>query len=229
MCSWLAAIVAGLTRDQGFSISYETVLTIIGLAFLINSKNPLASFFRSSHGPERADAGKREHLLWSLFFTISGALLLLPFLIDGLPVFAVFSLLIFSYALLLYRGKEHHLATELNGFALLTLSAPIVYFAMTGEMSMRLYTAVLIFFAAGVFKVRVRTRKTMKYRQLMILYCAAAVILFLLMDIQVILLLPLVENVWTVLFMREEKLRATGYTELVKALIFVVLIAVFWS
>ena len=222
--SWLAALVAGfLDRPLGTGRDFSTltVLTILGLAFLINSKNPLASVIRSK-------GKKKEHVRWFLFFSISGLLLLLPFLFDGVWKFLPFALLIVSYAILLSLGKEHHIIAELNGFAMLTLSAPIVYFAVTGEMSLKLYAAVTIFFAAGVFKVRVRIKKSLFYRWVMVLYCTAACVVFYLLNIAVILLLPLIENIMTAIWMREEKLKTTGYTELVKGIVFIILIGLFW-
>ena len=223
--SCLAALTTGLlTRpwERGRDFSNETALTILGLTFLINSKNPLASLLKRK-------AIEKQHLLWFLFFCIAGFALLIPFLIDGIRQFSLFSLLALSYIILLSQGKEHHLFTELNGFALLTLSAPIVYFVVTGEMSLRLYLAVLIFFGAGVFKVKIRMRKTLAYRWTMVIYCAAAATLFSFLNISVILLLPLVENIVSALLMREEKLRRTGNIELTKGIIFIILIGLFWQ
>ncbi len=221
--SWLAALVAailGRPWDSGRDFAFVTVLTILGLALLINSKNPLAASIRSK--------GKKDHVWWFLFFSAAGLLMLVPFLIEGMGAFWPFSLLIISYAILLAKGKEHHILAELNGFAMLTMSAPVVYFAVTGDMSLKIYIAVTLFFAAGVFKVRVRLRKTSFYRWVMVLYCFAVCVIFYLMHISVIILLPFIENISTAVWMREETLRTTGYTELVKGVVFIVLIYFFW-
>jgi len=223
--SSLAALVAGLlTRpwNTGRDFSNITLLTFLGLAFLINSKNPLASVFRTR-------GNNREHVSWFLFFSAAGLVLLIPFFRDGASSFSMFLILVLSYGALLYRGKEHSLLTEYNGFALLTLAAPIIYFTVTGLLSLKLYAAVLLFFGAGVFKVRVRTRKSLKYRWIMALYCALAVVLYAIMNISVIILLPFIENLVSVIVMREEKLRTTGYTELIKGIIFVIFIGFFWK
>lgn len=223
--SSLAALVAGLlTRpwETGRDFSNVTLITVLGLAFLINSKNPLASALRTR-------GNKKEHILWFLFFSVSGLVLLIPFLLEGVRPFIFFSVLVMSYGILLHKGKEHSLLTEYNGFALLTLAAPVIYFTVTGVLSLKLYASVLLFFGAGVFKVRVRTRKTMRYRWIMALYCALAVVLYALLNISVIILLPLIENIVSILFMREEKLRTTGYTELVKGIIFISLVGLFWQ
>ncbi|MDH4028824.1 MAG: hypothetical protein OEU95_08340, partial [Nitrospirota bacterium] len=183
--SWLAAIAAGSSSrhwQAGADIIPQTALTIIGLTLLVNSKNPLASAIRTK-------GRNREHLLWLLFFVLAGLAFLIPFIIAGMERFSVFSLLVLSYVVLLKSGKEHHLLAELNGFALLTLPAPVVYFMITGVLSLKLYAAVLVFFAAGVFKVKLRIKKSAAYRMVMALYCCAAVIIFYVLNIPVILLL----------------------------------------
>ncbi len=223
--SWVAALIAGLSThpwETGRNIFNETVITISGLTFLINAKNPLASVLRTK-------GQKKGPALWLLFFSITGLALLTPFLIDGAEAFSVFSPLILTYVILLSRGKEHHIMTELIGFSLLTLSAPIVYFVITGDVSLKLYAAVLIFFAAGVFKVRARVRKTLAYRWAMFFYCAIAIAVFYYLEISLILLLPFGENILSVLLMREEKLKTTGNTELIKSIIFIILIWLFWN
>lgn len=221
--SCLAGLITGLKTKPwlaGRDYTNLTVLTILGLAFLINAKNPLASALRST--------GKKEHVRWFLFFALSGFALLIPFLTEGIKAFQVFALLVVSYFVLLSSGKEHHIAAELNGFALLTISAPVVYFAVTGEMSWRLYLAVTIFFSAGVFKVRLRLRKTLLFRLVMVLYCLTSAVIFYYMNISLLILLPFIENIVTALWLREEKLSTTGYTELAKSILFTVVIGFFW-
>jgi hypothetical protein len=224
-CSVLAALIAGMLAYQGEGAgdySAVTAMTVAGMALLINSKNPLASLLR-------ARTGRAGHVLWFLLFSLSGLVLLVPFLIEGVQIFWICAVPVLSYAVLLYKGREHNLFTEYNGFALLTLSAPVVYFTVTGELSLKLYVAVLLFFGAGVFKVRVRTRKTLMYRWAMVFYCAAVLMLYRLLDISFIMLLPLLENVVSVMLMREERLKETGYTELIKGIVFIVLIGLVWK
>ncbi len=221
--SLLAAFAVALHSpgQTGRGLPAVLIPTILGLTFIINSKNPLSSTIRTK-------GRQQEHINWLLFFSITGLILLFPFLIEGLKFFWFFSLLAASYTVLLLFGKEHHIMTELNGFALLTLSAPVVYFTITGEMSMKLYLALFLFFAAGVMKVRVRLKKSLFFRVMMVLYCAAALAVFYLSDISLLLLLPLIENIVSVILMKEEKLKVTGYIELTKGVGFIFLIVFFW-
>jgi len=223
--SCTAGIVTGFSTypwQTGRDFSVAALLSILGFVFLINAKSPLSSVLRSK-------GQRKEHLLWFLFFSFAGFALLIPFLTDGLKLFLFFPPLVLAYAVLLSLGKEHNILTELIGFALLTLSAPIIYFVITGEMSLRLYLAVYMFFAAGVFKVRARIKRTSAYRWLMVLYCAVSfTVFFYYLNISAVVLLPLFENVASVLWMRGEKLRTTGNTELLKGVVFTVLLGFFW-
>ena len=188
---------------------------------MINSKRPLTSMFR------RYDREK-EDLIWFLLFSLSGLALLMPFLIDGFNTFVIFSPLLIIYFIFLYFRREHDLAAEFLGFALLTLAAPVIYFVLTGLLSFRLYLAVFTFFAAGVLKVRTSMKKTGLYRLSMIFYCAVSPALFIMLEVSPYLLLPLSENVVSSLRNMEERLRKLGNIELVKGVIFVLLLVLYW-
>ncbi len=233
--SFLAALFAGLmTRpwESGREFIGITFMTIIGMAFLINAKVPFSSLLRAgaftaSSEPETVDK-YREHICWFLIFLVSGLLLMVPFLMDAFRYFAGFSILVISYTILMSKGKEHHLLAEINGFALLTVSAPVIYFTVTGDVSMRLYAAVLIFFTAGVLKVRVRIRKSTAYRITMICYCGGALAVYYLLQIPLILLSPLIENILSAIRLRDEKLQTVGDIELAKGIIFIILTGMYW-
>ncbi|MBI5740213.1 MAG: hypothetical protein HZA16_05765 [Nitrospirae bacterium] len=224
LTSCLGGLITGLqTRPWLCEREFAgvTALTVLGLSLLINSKSSLAAALRSRE--------KKEHMAWLLFFVIAGLCLLIPFLAEGAGAFLIFALPAASYLVLLQTGKEHHLAAELNGFALLTAAAPAVYFAVTGDMSWKLYIAVTLFFWAGVFKVRMRLRKTGFLRSVMIVYCVMALLVYYSIGVPVLMLAPLLENVYTALRPRPEKLRATGYIELSKGILFLVLIWLSWN
>jgi hypothetical protein len=225
--SCAAGVTAGfLTRpwETGRHFSSLLMYTILGLIFAVNSKSPLMSLIRSGKSERR-----RGYLLWLIFFSAVGFLLLLPFLSEGIRHFIIFFPLVLSYIALLLRGKEHDLFSELIGFALLTLSAPVVYFVITGSLSVKLYLAVLIFFSAGVFRVRLRIKRDLKHRSLMISYCLASTVSFFCLNISTLVLLPFVENIISAVWLRNEKLRTTGNVELAKGVVFAVLLGLFWQ
>lgn len=220
----IAALIAGSITGQSSDSelhSLKTVLAILGLAFLINSKNPLTALLRPG-------GRSRDNLLWSLFFATIGLIMLLPVITEGIKPVLIALLLVISYIMLLLARKEHSLAAEFNGFALLTMAAPVVYFAITGEVSLRLYVCALLFFGAGVFKVKIRLKKSVFYRSMMVLYIVISAGSFILFDIPLILLLPLLENLISALYMRDEGLRTTGYIEMTKGIVFLVLMGFFW-
>ncbi len=220
--SCLAGLIAGLLTQPWLKRDFTpiTVLTILGLTFLINSKNPLSLALRVKE--------KKEHIMWFLSFMLTGTALLLPFLIEGVKTFLPFVVLILSYVVLLSIGEEHHIMSELNGFALLTIAAPIVYFTVTGDMSWKIYFAVTIYFAAGVFKVKLRLKKTFFFRCIMILYCIIAALFFYIMKISLLLLIPLSENILAAIWLRDERLRTTGNIEFIKSVLFILFIGIFW-
>jgi hypothetical protein len=197
------------------------LLTCAGLAMLINSKSPLSSFLKG--------ARTGRPLAWFLVFTISGCLLLLPFMLKGFRSFIIFSPLVILYVVLLYSGRERNLISELTGFSLLTLPAPVAYFVATGTISHRLYLAIFIYFAAGVFKVRARTERGAIYRLLMVFYCVLCPFTYHLLGIPVIALLPLVENLFSAIWWREKTLKTIGNIEFAKGIIFIAIFLLVWK
>ncbi len=221
--SFAAGMIIGFFTSHGYQepeIFFNVLLTFTGLAFLINSKSPLSSLIKRS--------GKENALSWFLFFAVGGSLLLMPFLFKGLSSFIFFSPIVILYVILLYAGKEHNLVAELTGFSLLTLSAPVAYFAAAGVVSYRLYLAVFIYYVAGIFEVRVKTRRRFSYRLFMVLYCLLALILYRFINVSVFVLLPLIENIFSAIWLREEKLKITGNIEFAKGIMFTAILVYFW-
>ncbi|MBL7050008.1 MAG: hypothetical protein ISR96_10880 [Nitrospira sp.] len=217
----MSAAVVAYSNAHGFNgLDSSVVMAMMGFALLVNTKNPLSAVLRS-----HKDIGS---IVWFAVFFASGFVLILLSLGAGIGRFFIFAPLIVIYFLLLWSGREHHIVSELIGFAILTLAAPVLYYVMSGEIAYRLNLAVLLFFAAGVLKVRVRLRRTIQYRRTVVLYCAGAAAAFYLMGISIFLLLPLTENIFAVISMHNEKLRTTGYIELSKGLVFLILIKFFW-
>ncbi|MBI4844130.1 MAG: YwiC-like family protein [Nitrospirae bacterium] len=224
LLSFASGIIAGYPiMLSSFSEALPGLFFIsAGLAFFINSKASLVSFLRT---------GLRNisELLWLAFFWSAGFILILPLLEHGLMELAPFLLLILIYVFFLFLKKEHLLFTELAGFALLTLSAPVAFFTVAGIFSIKLYIAVLIFFCAGVFKVRMRLRKSFLFRMIMALYCFFALAVYSFFEISLWILFPLLENVTNAALMRDEKLKTTGNTELAKGVLFLIFLGFFFS
>lgn len=218
--SCAAGILSGWSI-RGHEAILNFVLTSAGLALLINSKAPLLSLIRG----RRLD---KAALAWTVIFLVSGLLLLWPFL-ERVPVyFVMFSPVVIFYLFLIAVKKEHLLIAELTGFSLLTMAAPILFFMATGALSLKLYAAVLLFFCAGVFKVRMRMRKTVFFRVVMAVYCFFVLVVFYYLDIDVLILFPLLENITNAIWFRDEKLKVTGNVELVKGVLFLILFGLYF-
>ncbi|MDO8283154.1 MAG: YwiC-like family protein [Thermodesulfovibrionia bacterium] len=221
---FIFSCAAGILAGQSISWDetlFNIILTSAGIALLINSKASLAPLVKGRRMDKTA-------LAWTVLFFTSGLLLLLPFLEKGLPHFNVFFLLIILYLFFIGVNKEHLLIAELSGFSLLTISAPIIYFMATGVLSLKLYLAVFLFFGAGVFKVRMRIKKTAFFRAVMVTYCSSVLIFYYYSDISCMILLPLVENITNAIWFRDERLKVTGNVELVKGVMFLTLLYLFY-
>ena len=91
--SFLAALFAGLmTRpwETGREFSGTTIMTVLGLTFLINAKVPFSSLLRSRVFTESGESGigNKENFCWFLIFMVAGLGLLIPFLINGFSYFS---------------------------------------------------------------------------------------------------------------------------------------------
>lgn len=228
--SW---VVAALSFTAGMAIGFMTppvgikpetvtalLLSVFGIFFLINSKGAFSSFLKSSH--------RKTNLVWLLFFSGSGVLLLGPVMFRADSHILLFVPLIGLYIVLLSAGREQNLIAQLTGFSLLTLSAPIAFFAASGTISYRLYGAVLIYYAAGPIKVRFRLRRRTFHRLLMLCYCMFSLYMYRRLALPIVTLLPFLENIASVLWVREERLKTTGGIEFAKAIVFTVMLIIFW-
>lgn len=213
--SSLSAILIAIRKYPMEDIPFTSlILSLTGIAFLINSKKALTIALNGGG------------IYWFLGFSLCGLSMLIPFLYSGITNFLLFIPLVIIYIILLIKGKEHSLISELIGFSLLCLSAPIIYFVLTDDFSIKLYLVIFMFFSAGVFKVRVRLRRTISYRVMMLLYCLMVLISFKYLNVSTIILLPLIENISTSLWIRDEKLKTTGQIELAKGIIFILLLTI---
>ena len=209
--SYMAGILAAGKMSAGGAVS------LIALALLINSKQAFTKWIRGHNALAPLIILIMQIFLASaLLIAVSGAdtVKLLPYLM--LP--AVY-LLLFRFA------GEHYFVTEICGFALLALSAPIAKFAVTGIVDNKLYLSTAIFFIAGVLRVRVQTRKGMLERISMVLYVLFAAALYHLIKTPLIVLLPLIDNLILSLTLYGVKLKTTGWIELSKGITFLVLMA----
>lgn len=225
LLSCLSGIIASLTKyplhDAGENVG-KTFMTAGGLALLVNAKRPLTSLLGKN-------GRRKENFLWFLLFCSVGLALLAPFLQNGLRPFICFSPLLIMYVGCLYIRKEHAFVAEFLGFALLTLSAPIMYFVLTGVVSTRIYLAVLVYFASGILKVRMRVRRDLRGRLSMILYCLITPAIFVALRMSPYLLIPLIDNVLSAVRNGDVNLRTLGNIEMAKGLIFCALLLVFWQ
>lgn len=196
-----------------------SVAVFMAIAFYINSKQAFVLWMRRrSENPSRSLAAFVVQVL-------AATMLLLPVLGKGLTLLMPYALVPSVYLLCLKFFGEHSIITEISGFVLLSLSALVAKLTATGVIDPVLFTAVAVFFTAGVFRVKVQFAKGMLQRILMVIYVGFAVSAYGLMHTPVLALLPLIDNLVFSITLYRLKLRVTGWLEVLKGVAFLFLMA----
>lgn len=222
--SWgvtLLSYLAGLSVAGRFGSG--SIAVLVAAALCINSKQALTQWFRGKGRDSR-----RSLSVFVLQILIAVPLLLgvawhnlstlLPFL--GIPA---------AYILFFRLKGEHFILTEIAGFFLLAFAAPLAELAASRSFDVRLYVAVAVFFTAGVFKVKVQLTRRSTYRLLMVAYVALALAVYHLLALPLIALVPLFDNLVFAATIYKVRLRTSGWIEVSKGVLFVLLIATFFG
>lgn len=214
------SFLTGVLVSGGFSL--KVLPSFAAICLLINSKQALTLWLRAH------PTASGRHM--AAFFMQAGvaAVILLPLLGESVPKFLPYAVAPFAYILLNRYAGEHAIYTEVAGFALLAMAAPIAKFLCTGQLDLRLYIAVAVFFCAGVFKVRVQLRKRILERSLMGLYLVFAAAVYYVIRAPFFALIPLSDNLIFAMTLYNMKLRAAGWTEVLKGVTFLVLMSIFY-
>ena len=213
----LMAFAAGLVAGHG--VGLRALAALAALALLINAKQAFVLWIRSAAGSEKAPRAvffAQVIVATALLTGVSGDKLMQVLPYAAVPI---------SYLLFLKLFGEHALITETAGFVLLSLSSLVGRFAVTGEIDSRLFLAVGVFFTAGVFKVRIQLRRTMRYRVMTAAYLIAASVLYIAAGLPLLLLVPLADNIVFAATLYRAGLRTTGWVEVSKGVAFLVLLA----
>jgi hypothetical protein len=200
-------------------VTAGSVAVFMAIGLYINSKQAFVLWMRRREGnPSRS-------LAVFVLQVLAATMLLLPVLGENLVLLMPYALVPFAYLISLKFLGEHALITEISGFVLLSLSALVAKLKATGVIDPALFIAVAIFFTAGVFKVRVQFTKGILQWTLMVSYVGFAIAAYWLMRTPVIVLLPLVDNLFFSITLYNLKLRMTGWLEVFKGVAFLLLMA----
>ncbi|MBI4690678.1 MAG: YwiC-like family protein [Nitrospirae bacterium] len=213
------SFVAGLLGENGFDLNIPAAY--IAISLYINSKQAFTLWLRSA-------ADRAKSLTVFLIQVTTATLILLPLIkndVGRLLPFAIFPLV---YVFLLKFKGEHALLTEISGFTILSMSTLIAKYAVSGDIDTKLFITVAVFFTAGVFKVRIQLTRKKFYRELMVVYLAFASIVYHLLNVPIILLLPLIDNLIFSITLYKARLSVTGWTEVLKGMLFLLLMAFFY-
>jgi len=219
--SWSVLTVAyaiGLGVSKEFP--WQAIPLYVALGLLVNAKQSYTQWVRTP-------GYRRPSVAFLGQVSVAAVTLLLLF---GSSFTQLLPLLIFPAAYLLmnrYSG-EHHVLTELLGFALLSLAAVLARFLVVQGVDVRLFVATSLYFTAGVFKVKAVLLKRMRDRILAVLHIAFALYIYGRFQVAWIILLPLVENIVMAITLYKVKLKTTGWIEVAKSLLFLVLLLYFF-
>jgi len=214
--SWSVLTVAfliGLGVSRAFP--WQALPLYAALGLLINSKQAYMKWTRQPL--------ERKHLGVFLGQVAAASVILFALFAGNLS--QVLPLLIVPAAYLLmnrYAG-EHHVLTELLGFALLSLAAVLAKFLVVQGVDVRLFAATALYFTSGVFKVKSVLLRKMRDRVLTVLYVLFAAYVYRRFVISLLVLLPLAENIAMVIFLYKVRLQTTGWIEVAKSLVFLAL------
>lgn len=219
--SWSVMILSflmGILSARSFTFS--SILLFLSISLYINSKQAFTILARQRDiNAFYIFIGQIIIATSMIFFSFSSETLrLIPFAIVPL-----------SYTVSLYLLGEHAVLTELLGFATLTIAAPLARFTVSGLIDIPLYIATAIFFMSGVLKVRIQLRKRLKDRFVMLFYIIASLIIYSLIKIPVVMLLPLIDNVIFALILYRVRLSTTGWIEVAKSILFVIISIFFYQ
>ncbi len=211
--SWSVLTIAylvGLGVSRSFS--WKVVPLFLALGLLINSKQALMKWLRRiTDGASLAIFTGQIGVATAILLTIFGSDIprLLPLLV--IPV---------GYLLLNKIAGEHSILTELLGFTLLSLAAVLAKFLLTNGLDVRLFIAVMLYFTAGVFKIKAVLFKKTQDRVVAGVYVVFSVFIYHLMHIPIIILLPLIDNILASAALYRVRLQTTGWIEVGKSLAF---------
>jgi hypothetical protein len=218
--SWSVMVIsylAGVFASGVFNLN--AILSLLAISLFINSKQAFTMWSR------RVDP-MRSAVIFTAQVVLA-SLIIIGTLGESVVKLLPYALIPAIYILLLYFAGEHALITEICGFALLTLSSLIAKFVSTGVVDNKLYIAVAVFFIAGVFKVKLQLKRKPFERILMILYIVLAIIIYSLIKLPLIILLPLIDNLIFSVALYNVKLKATGWIEVLKSVIFLALVIIY--
>ncbi len=219
--SWSVLIIAfltGLIASRGFV--WQAVPVFLALALLINSKLSFTKWIRGK--------GAMEALFIFLGHLVAATIIFLLIFGDSIP--QLLPLLVFPIAYIVMNrfAGEHFILTEVLGFALISLAAVLAKFTVTGGVDVRLFIAVALYFTAGVFKIKSLLLKKTRDRIYTVLYVLLAALLYRGYHVSLIILVPLVDNIVAAVLLYKVKLQTTGWIEVSKSILFLVLMSIYY-
>ena len=212
------SFLAGLGVSR--SAPWQALPVFVALALLINAKQAYMKWVR------RVNTARSLAIFLAQIATAS--VLLIGVFGRSLP--QLLPLLIFpaAYLSMTRLSGEHSLITELLGFCLLSLAAVLAKFLVVEGVDVRLFVATAFYFTAGVFKIKAILLKKNRDRVFTVLHVLLTLLVYQRFHIAWVILIPLVENIVSVVTLYRVPLKTTGWIEVAKSTVFALLLATFF-
>ena len=214
--SWsvlIVSYVAGACAAHTFT--WLLFPLFVSLALLINSKQAFMKWLRNVED--------RKSSFIMLGQLLTAAIILVAIFRSEMPRLMPLLIIPALYLLSNRLAGEHALITEILGFALISLAAVLAKFLLTDGIDVRLFMGVAFYFIAGVFKIKALIFKKIQDRIFTAVYVLLSIFVYRRFYIPVIILLPLLDNLVVSATLYKVKLQTTGWIEVVKSLLFLIL------
>jgi hypothetical protein len=219
--SWsvlFVAYLAGVFVSHTFT--WLLIPLFIALALLINSKQAFMKWIR------KTDDKETFYIL--LGHVVVATAILAAIFTSDVPRLLPLLVIPAAYLLANRFTGEHSLTTEFLGFALISLAAVLAKFLLTNGVDVVLFVGVALYFTAGVFKIKAVLFKKPLFRLLAAIYVFFAVFVYRRFHIPVIILLPLLENLIVAGTLYKVRLQTTGWIEVTKSILFLILFVYYY-
>ena len=218
--AWSVLIIAyliGLGVSRGST--WQAIPVFIALALLINSKQPFMKWSRRPSARKPPRHFSRPYRCCSIHPSDR--------FWEQHPHAPAAARLPAAYLAMNRLAGEHFVLTEALGFVLLSLAAVLAKFTITGGVDIRPRCRGALFYCRRVQGQGGAPEKT-RDRVVMVLYVVFAAIVYQRFHIALIALLPLVDNPIVAASLYRVKLQTTGWIEVGKSLLYLMLMAFYF-
>jgi len=152
-------VVAAVLRTVNFNLLFLTVSLLLAFMAFVPAQILLR---RGWSAPANAELKRAK--TWSLVYAVGCMLFALPLVLQGfwsLPLFGLIGVAAFIVSLMISKGSQKTILSDLFAVLGLTLSGPAAYYVLRGStdaLSAQLWLLCFLFFGSSVFYVHMKLK-----------------------------------------------------------------------